>query len=585
MPPALRNGLLLAALSLLVSFTFWAPAFVHLHATGFGDWQQFHHWWEVGVVSVWRFFEWPLWDPHHCGGVSQWGQPQAQNWAPLYLLFALPFGTTLGHKLFLVAHSAIGFAGLYLFARRELRTARAPALLAATVWCGSGFYAWHGSGGHSTFLAFYYYPLLLLFWRWAHRDPRYCVAVALLMATLLLEGGHYPAPYAVVLLAFDSIAWAGVSRRRIGAAARTIVVAGGLTLLCGALRWVPILLAMVRHPRPIEDTDALTLAEIFQMWTVRDPGFRFPGHEWVWAEYGTYVGIPALVLGAAGVAVAIRRKRLSLVFGALLFLAFSMGNQGAFWPSALLHRVPFFSNLHVPSRWQVVCTLYMALLAALALDAAIRFARARLPARPAGAQRWLTGYAPLLLVLAIGADLYTVSRPIVDRWRGPAIGLPNERPHLVRGRRYHEEYANYPSRNVGTRVCYDAVPWKKSNALWVGDVPQVRIRASSLAARNKAREGDRLLSYHRTNHRVEAEVALAAPGRAIFNQNYESQWTTSTGASVNDRGRLAVDLPAGRHRIALRFAPDDLPWSVLASGVGLLLCAFVLRRRPNRGSR
>ena len=58
-------GLILAVIA-------YAPALVKHDKSGWGDWQQFHHWWEVGRVSILRWHELPLWDPHHCGGVPMW---------------------------------------------------------------------------------------------------------------------------------------------------------------------------------------------------------------------------------------------------------------------------------------------------------------------------------------------------------------------------------------------------------------------------------------------------------------------------------------------------------------------------------
>jgi len=71
----------------------------------------------------------------------------------------------------------------------------------------------------------------------------------------------------------------------------------------------------------------------------------------------------------------------------------------------------------------------------------------------------------------------------------------------------------------------------------------------------------------------------------VLNQNYEPRWMTSTGAPVDDLGRLAVDLPAGRRRVKLWFAPDDLPWSVLASAAGVIACAAILARPWRRRRR
>lgn len=563
------------------SVVLWLPALIHWRASGFGDWQQFHHWWEIGVVSFRRWGEWPLWDPHHCGGVSQWGQPQAQNYGPLYLMFAVPFGTVVGHKLFLLVHTAIGWVGTYRLAREDEKMLPVGATLAATVWCASGFYAWHGAGGHSTFLAFYYAPWLLFAWRRAEHDYRYCAAVALLMTELLLEGGHYPFPFAAILLGFDLVCRLTPSR------AGRLIVAGGisavLTAFAGACRWVPILIAMSRYPRPIQDTDHLLPSEMLTMLTVREHDWRWVGHPWVWPEYGTYVGYGVLGLVALGLGLVLvrPRRRLHIVAGLALFLALVAGNWGPWWPAALLHHLPFVSNLHLPSRWMVYATLYLALLAGLPLSeltrALARYRRGRVTGFLLSLPAWL-------VALAIAVDLYTVALTITDKWDGPPLGEETpETPHLVASYDYLGEYAHFPQRNVGTMECYDAVPWPRSHALWLGEVPQAR-----LAPRDDyhVAPAGSIDSYDRTNHTVTVDVTLAAAGRVVLNQNWEPEWRANTGSVVDDGlGRLAVDLPAGHHHLVVHFAPDDMPWSVLATLAGLLGCIalpITLTRRARR---
>ena len=568
----------------------WWPMFKTEHS-GWGDWQQFHHWWEVGVVSMRRFGEWPLWDPYHCGGVSQWGQPQAQNFSPFYLITALPFGTTLGHKLFLLIHHAIAWSGAYVVGRKHERCSPAGAFLAATIWTSSGVAAWDGAGGHSTFLAFAWLPWLLFGWREADKDIRYTVLVAAVMTEILLEGGTYPLPFSVIVMAFDTLT--RVHRKNVKLVVRTGVVSVFLTLFLAAARWMPIYIAMSRHPRVADDDDAIRFMEIVEMWTARTHDWTWAGHHWVWAEYGSYVGWAALFLATLGIFAAtsdgmrestMRRQRFALIAGFVLFLAFSMGSHAPYWPFPLIaQRLPGIGNLRVPSRWQVVCTLYLGWLAGVALThfegwlSRKRFER--------GTQ-WIKPIAPFVIAMAISIDIVATSIGVTDRWDGGPVGTAErEAPHLVAAYNYLGEYANYPVRDVSTMECYDNVPWHRATSLWVGQVPQVRIvdaDAEHPGTAFQTRSADRLHSYWRTNYTAGADVELATPGRVIFNQNYESQWHASVGTVVSDDLRLAVDLPAGRHRVRVRFEPDDMPYSLVMSGLGVLFSMAVLvigRRR------
>lgn len=557
----------------------WSPAFANLHASGWGDWQWFHHMWEAGRVAYLRWGEVPFWNPHHCGGVPLWGNPQAQVYSPTYLVFALPLGTTLGHKFFVLFHAIVGFASMYLFARREITLTRSGSLFAAMVWCASGFFAWHGAGGHATFLAFYYAPLLLLAWRAAERDLRFSAAVAVTMVLVVLEGGHYPFPYFVLLLGLDAVVRGVMRPRRAPRLMAVAIVSGLLTGLLGMFRFLPILLALRANPNPVPDHDSLLPSEILEMLTARTHEYRFDGHGWVWPEYGAYVGWVVIALSAIGGVCALvlavssktsARQRLTFVWlliGVAAFFLFTQGSATPWHPWPLLQELPFYRSIHVPSRFRVLLIFFLALLGGFALDRLSAWIR-QLPVRE---DLRAFGFAlPWVFVLCVSVDMYVVNMAIIDRWNEDTVGEREPGSHyLVRGRQYLDDYANYPSENVGTTECYDPVPWPRSHSLWLGESPQARI---------EPRTAGRVISWGRTSLSVWAEIELEAPARVIFNQNYDADWESAEGPVVDDQVRLAIEVPqVGHRRVSARYFPHDLPVSVGISLVGLIACVGVAR--------
>lgn len=560
----------------LIALVAYAPALIEWDASGWGDWQQFHHWWEVGRVSITRFGEWPLWDPNHCGGVSMWGQPQAQMYAPTWWVTGLAFGTVHGHKLFILFHHVVGFVGMWVVARRLYRLSGPAAALVALGWAFSGFFLWRGSGGHSTFLAFHYLPWIFYCWRRSHDDLRYAAGVAALMGLTLFEGGTYPFPLAFLVLLVDSFTILIERPRAWWRVVRTALVSGVLTLLIGAGRLLPVYLTMSRFPRETGLDDTQTLADVLESLTAREPHPWRWGHRWVWAEYSSFVGWAVIALATYGVFLAITRRRYAhLVIGAAFFGWCAMGGQTSWWPWPLLHELPVYSNLHVPSRFHVLLTFYLVPIAGLALERALRWVRGSVT--NVGAQRAFTMLA-WTLVAAVAVDIVSNDVRIASRWdRDPVEVQAEERFHLVGQANYLQRYATYPSKNVGTAACYDPVPWPISKRLWVGDVEQVRFTP---------RQAGELVEFSRTNHRARAHVRLSEPARVIFNQNFDAEWYTSVGTPVDDEGRLAVDLPAGEHVVEASFHPADLPWSLSATFLGLALAlVLVWRGRPTLAPR
>lgn len=563
--PHRHRAPLVAAFSLLAAVFTWRGLLAPLDARHAGDWRYFEHMWEVGRVGFARDHALAQWDPFHCGGVSVWANPQSQLLHPLYAL-ALALGSVAALKVFLVAHAAMGYAGMYLLARSR-GVGRAAGVAAAAVWAGSGFFAWHGNTGHSTFAAFYLAPWALLAWRRAEVDLRGGVAVAGVFTAALLAGGTYPVPYLAVLLALDAVPRM-FSREGFRGVIRAGAVAIPLTMALGAVRVVPIVVALRRHPRVMRESDALTLPMLRDMLLAREHAYDLPGHLYGWDEYGAFIGLGALALAAIGCAISLRRKHFALPFGALLLALLTLGDAAPFLPWPLLRRLPIFDALRVPSRFVVLLTLYLALLAAAGLDALARALKARWGAPAARALPWVAA-------LALAADVTLASAEVIEDWSVErAHPAAAQRFHLVSDEGYFEEMATYPGRNVGSLGCYEPMPTSVSRALWSGDVAQARVEVAA---------GSVLAAGRETNG-VWADVALPCAGRVIFNQNFDPDWSADLGRVVDDHDRLAVVLPPGRHRVHVRYAPATVLPAACLTALGAL-CAVLIARGVRRGAR
>lgn len=585
MLPIARHRVAVGLGALVVAIIFWSPAWLHPSATGFGDWQMVHHNWEVGFTALTRFHEWPLWNPFFCGGITAFGNPESQWFSPLTWP-ALITGTTIGTKIFLTVHAALGVSGMFIFAHSALGLRTGASVLCAAAWGCSGFFAWHGAGGHATFLPFYFAPWLLLCVRRSVHDLRYAIGAAAILALTLYEGGTYPFPYFVLWIALDVLfvlvldadgASHGTSRRPfLVAMSKALALIGVLTLLLGAVRLLPIADALSRMPRDTTSDDSIAVAEVIEMLTARDHAWRYPPHRFVWPEYGTFVGWSVVVLAAFGVVVAWRRRQRWVIAGLGLFLWLVLGEGG---PWSWLHALPVFDSLRVPSRFMVLFTFYLALLAGLGLDAIAAWLQTHRDNPTLG---WTHHAVVPLVVLISMADLFSVNLRTIDRWDGPPIvqGPAAERFHLVRTRNFHHLYASLPARHQGIAGCYNGgMNWVVSPALWSGDVPQVRVEPLEAGA---------LIGFERTVNSITLRVqAQHEPTRLVINQNFDRDIRTDVGEVLEDRGRLALDVPAGDHVIHLRYQPPTLFAGLALSGLGWLLSVLgfgVLSRRMSTGS-
>jgi hypothetical protein len=277
------------------------------------------------------------------------------------------------------------------------------------------------------------------------------------------------------------------------------------------------------------------------------------------------VGLLALARAALGVAAAVRPGRRHVLVSLLVWGSLMLGNLGPLAPFSLLHQLPVYDSLRVPSRFAVLVGLQLALLAAHGCE----LLRSRIH-RPRLA--WGVGAA---LGCAVCVDLLSASWPLAGLWREPP--LSSEPPaavfQLVK-RNYQRFYASYPRLNLGTPICYvGGMSWPVSRALWLGPSAQLRVEPGA----------GHVSSWSSSPNGLRAEVELSRPARVVANRNFAEGFRSNLGTPLADDGRLAVDLPAGRHSLELRYRPSELLPSAAVSGVGLLGLAWLLRaRRPRK---
>ncbi|MEO6419882.1 MAG: hypothetical protein ABIP39_10770, partial [Polyangiaceae bacterium] len=114
--------------------------------------------------------------------------------------------------------------------------------------------------------------------------------------------------------------------------------------------------------------------------------------------------------------------------------------------------------------------------------------------------------------------------------------------------------------------------------LWEGDLPQAR-------AKDK---GAVVEVANRTQNTFEIDVNATEPARILVNTTYDLGWRTDVGVAVEENKQLAIDVPAGRRRIHVRYWPRTLSYGIILTmlGIGGILAYFARRlQRPQSPGR
>jgi hypothetical protein len=340
---------------------------------GIEDWDVLLFYHASVFKTVYEYATLPFWNPWYCGGNVLWQNPQVALISPVYpLSFVLSLPVAV--KVTILLHYLLGFAGMHLLLTVTLGVAWWPiVLLLASIFTLAGGPVFHLAVGHATFLPYFYLPWILsLFVRAIQTGAsRYAIGAAMVLAMTLYAGGLHILVMAAVALAVFALA-ASIARRD-AVPGITLVVTGVFALLLAAPKLLPT--AVFLRDSRLADTrsfvpggDMMTgnvlehsLLDAFQFRRM-----RVGGQSHGWAEYGNYIGQFGLLLIVASFVWAVvrwRRRRehwlaFSLACTAAVLLALAVGEVSPYAPFMLLRRLPFASQLRVPSRYLLVWLLF-----------------------------------------------------------------------------------------------------------------------------------------------------------------------------------------------------------------------------------
>ena len=341
------------------------PILKHVTNWGIQDWDYHYLQLEVARQTVVEYFELPLWNPYACGGMPLLAHPLSRILTPFFLLH-LAFGVSLATRIEIILHLVLAFLGAFLFASTS-GVRRLGSVVAGGVYAFSSYFAVNLMTGMTEYLSVAYVPFLgwLLIRAGNQREKEWGIAVCL--ALIFGEGGHYIVPISALLIVALMIAWGDGLHPRL--VIRQLATIGVLAIGLSAVKLFPAIEFMNTYPRLINDYSGYSVGSLLYSLlscdqTV-DAGLQ-PGHSLVYGidENGIYVGILGIGLAMVGLLAQGRRRwRLLTVFGIFVWLSF--GNR--YWPSlwSLLHQLPVYDSMRVAQRFRAVWLLGLALFAGI----------------------------------------------------------------------------------------------------------------------------------------------------------------------------------------------------------------------------
>ncbi len=599
MPPTRRSS----SAEALTRFPAWAPwtalllldlfflrwVVWHFENWGFWDWDYQQSLLETTRIALLEYGQLPLWNPYIGGGVPLAGNSLSHAFAPS-ILPILAFGTIAGSKVVIGLYLVLSQIGMKRLAEARGLGGTAP-WLAAIIFSLGGVYAHRLTHGHFEWIAIAWMPFILASLHASEGRSRLTrIGLGgLFYGLLFLDGGPYQfAFFTVFALAYAGMLAATERRRE---PILNLVAIGALGAGLAALKVLPVLEVVSRFPRkaaainfyaaPFEPT---ALQILSQMWVStaqqHNPEMWMP----FVLNVGSYVGWGTLAL--VGLALIRHPKRTAPPLAlALAFLWLALGPAAPidFWQ--VLHSLPFFSALRVPTRFNVFVLLLVALVAAEGLTEVERLLNERFGAT----RRAMSAGVAIGIAALIGIELGFVNGEIFRvAFSIPPIAIESQADfqHMQRSpylKRYQATalYAVHPNwpgatfpailENRGVLRTYRTI-----------GVPTKALASTSPIYRGEAfmtgepRDAVRSFAWSPNHMTVDTD---GRAGKIVFNQNFDPGWralTQGTSAPITEDGRLAVKVEQGTTRIEVTYRPPLCFIGAFLSATTLgLLCLLI----------
>jgi len=359
--PQLRQLIFILLATLPVLAYVWNASVIH-HNGIFGneDWDYFMQLYEAARINILQYHQFPWWNSWTMGGIPLFANPQF-GLISLQMPLVLIWGTVTGLHLSLILYFVFGFWGMFLLLKRLGANSTLLQILLSYLFVFSGYVSWHLGYGHLTFgnylLAPWFFLTLLNI-----REKNGWIWFSLAAAFLINQAPHYSmvqmlcigfcvAIYQIIIYCKTQPRWIIVIRPYLWSASLLVLLAGPKLLYCFQYLHNYARFIFVEPAVPF----GITWAAITARHAVILHQFHAPVY--AWQEYADYFGLITLLLFATLLIIDFSRfreitSRKWVLLGAIV-LAFlvTLGAGFPFAPYPLLHELPLFREMRVPSRW------------------------------------------------------------------------------------------------------------------------------------------------------------------------------------------------------------------------------------------
>jgi len=551
------------AVFIAVTLILALPILKNIGNWGIRDWDLFTTLHAAAVSAITDYGQFPFWNPYIGGGNILFAHPEVPILNPLFGLL-LFFGPLVGLKLQIIAVYFIGLIGFYKLSR-QLGISFYGAFIPPLVYMLSSYLTLHISAGHIPFHYFSILPWLVLFYKKSLDRPIHILSAGAAVAFIILgSGAAVPLLFSLFFLFLISLF--DIDREYKLRPPLYVAGAGICGLLFAAVKFFPMYDYLSRYPwipeGTVQTTPLWVLPKMF--FSINQSPFadHIQGYVWGWHEYGAFIGPLVIILAVLGLIFRFRKDWAYLVL-LIISLVLVLGSfLPPFSPWDILHKLPGFESIRVPSRFALLAVFALAVLAGRGADVVMSLFKFRKGALTAVIFAAVLG-THLFVCLPILAETFTrrPEFPKSDPEFRQSVGDPN--------RMYSAFLANRGTIRAAWLSAYrhgrGILDYNNQVSEWYSDGNAVQV-----------------LRRDFTPNRIIFDLDAGRGGTLVISQGYDTGWRRADGKRVESfQDLVTLRVEPGDKKAEIYYYPDYFNLGLLVSVVSILaaLAGPVLYRR------
>ena len=552
----------------------YLPIFQNIDFLGIQDFDYNFFTLSVSIDAMKNFGEMPLLNFYDQGGVPLLATPFSHSLSPFNLLYFI-FNHLLALKIEILLHALVGTAGMFHLLK-DYQFRNDISLIGSLVFGLNSYHALNIAQGQYEFLPAFFLPLVLLSLR-----KKQFISFVLLLTLIFLGGGVYLLAMLGIVLILISL-FSGNQNQFISNL-RFISLGAIATACLSAIKLLPSLEYMSRHPRRIDDVSGFSLSSLLhsmvnseqivyeshdltffqdfmkKMVNITDTPSFLTGMDYGWDENGMYIGWFFLASAILSIIYHLWKKKYLQEMGlSLIILLLTFGDRlsPSLW--GLLKLFPPFESMRHSTRFRIYFIIFICILISALLEKILK--------QKSKAVR-------LSLVLAITSlsllTMGSVSHKVLSNTftLAPIAKNPSEKFHYVETWREDKKYAD--SHEQGFYPAY------LNNKGISFSIENHSMKVSVLNIEDPEFKGE--VSFNNEEVKITSrtsstlEIQADEIGKYTVNHNFLEGWKCTPDCTVQNENGLISLLVKKKGSVLLKYDPVSFKIGLFISLLTILL--------------